>query len=77
MENFKFLNIPLCLKYAEVARPNILMFGDWVGLHSEQIRKRYHNTTLIRINPREYELDSHLGFSIQKGGLDGLRQLLL
>lgn len=48
-----------------------------VRYHSEQITKRSHNTTLIRINPREYELDSHLGFSIQKGGLDGLRQLLL
>lgn len=29
MQNFRALNIPLCPKCAEVARPNILMFGDW------------------------------------------------
>ena len=29
MKNFQARNIPLCPNCNEVARPNILMFGDW------------------------------------------------
>jgi len=29
MDKFEAINLPLCEKCSEVARPNILMFGDW------------------------------------------------
>jgi hypothetical protein len=44
MEKFEALNIPLCPFCDEVARPNILMFGDWSWLsdRSSLQSSRYH-----------------------------------
>ncbi len=45
MERFKALNYPLCDKCGAVARPNILMFGDW-GWNDVRAsyQKRLYNT---------------------------------
>lgn len=114
MESFQALNIPVCPKCTEVARPNILMFGDWnwnskrtnkqqnryktwldnnkdkniaiielgagnaiptVRLQGERLAKQYKNIQLIRINPRDYNLDSSLGVSLNFGALEGLRAI--
>ena len=117
IDKFEALNIPLCKTCGEVARPNILMFGDWgwnyarnekqenkydnwiasvksknqklviieigagldiptIRLHSEALAKQYSNAKLIRINPRDFELDKEYGFAIALGGLDGLKKIL-
>jgi NAD-dependent SIR2 family protein deacetylase len=114
MEEFLATDIPLCPKCGDIARPNILMFGDWkwnakrtlnqetkyvkwkrenksnkllvielgagtaiptVRRESENIAK-YYNGNLIRINPREFDVDSCYGFSIPFGALEGLRVIL-
>ncbi len=117
MEKFEALTIPKCKNCGGIARPNILMFGDWhwnarrseeqnhhfnvwlqsiteahkklaiieigagtavptVRITGENIAKAYDNAKLIRINPRDYEIDRKLGFSIPYGGLEGLKQNL-
>ena len=115
MDKFEAINIPLCEKCGEVARPNILMFGDWswngkrankqeynymkwrkqnrnkkiaiieigagiaiptIRKEGEHLAKSNKNIKLIRINPRDYELNEELGFSIALGGLDGLKNIL-
>ena len=114
MEKFESITIPLCPKCGDIARPNILMFGDWkwnakitlnqetryvkwkrenkpkkllvielgagtaiptVRRESENIAK-YYNGNLIRINPREFDVDSDYGFSISFGALEGLKAIL-
>ncbi|MGB3752053.1 MAG: Sir2 family NAD-dependent protein deacetylase [Arcobacteraceae bacterium] len=116
MEKFDASNIPLCEKCGEVARPNILMFGDWhwnskraakqeydynrwikrnrhknlliievgagtaiptIRLQGEHLAKYYNNTNLIRINPRDFEIDEKLGVSLALGGIDGIESILL
>ena len=114
MEKFEAINIPLCEDCGAIARPNILMFGDFgwnykraikqesrynkwikqnknkkiaiieigVGKDIPTIRnegnllsKKYTNTKLIRINPRDFEVDKN-GIGLALGGLDGLREIL-
>ena len=113
MDRFEALNYPKCPKCGAIARPNILMFGDWgwnekraniqearynrfvkhnrknkmviieigagtviptVRIEGENLAKRY-NAKLIRINPREYEIDPKLGYSVPFGGLDGIMEI--
>lgn len=117
IDNFLADNIPRCPYCQKVARPNILMFGDWfwndrratiqeakyikwlkeftifhkklaiieigagssiptVRREGEHYTKKYSNIKLIRINPNESELNGANGYSIEKGGLEGLRVLL-
>lgn len=115
MDEFEAKTLPLCPKCSKVARPNILMFGDWmwngsrssiqeeyymnwrkqnsnkkivvieigagkviptVRHEGEQLAKHYDHTTLIRINPREYTIDSQIGLSIASGGLEGIKKLM-
>lgn len=115
MEKFEALKYPVCHNCGEIARPNILMFGDWSWNHKrsskqehrymqwrkanknkkiviieigagsaiptvryegEQLSTRYSNTTLIRINPREYQIKEKFGFSVPLGGLEGIKKIL-
>jgi len=39
------------------------------------LSKKYTNTKLIRINPRDFEVDKN-GIGLALGGLDGLREIL-
>jgi NAD-dependent SIR2 family protein deacetylase len=106
--------LPKCVHCGGIARPNILMFGDWswiptrcseqgarfgswltaqrssgrklaiievgaggaiptVRMKSETLI-RIHDATLIRINPRDYDVPSgHL--SIQSGGAAGIAEI--
>ena len=114
MDKFESITIPLCPKCGDIARPNILMFGDWKWNHkrtlnqetrynkwkkqnkgkkllvielgagtaiptvrreSENIAKYYHGK-LIRINPREFDVDTKYGYSISFGAFEGLKVIL-
>jgi NAD-dependent SIR2 family protein deacetylase len=114
MEEFLAIDTPLCPKCGDIARPNILMFGDWkwnskrtlnqetryekwkrenkgkkllvielgagtaiptVRRESENIAK-YYNGKLLRINPREFDVDSNYGYSIPFGAFEGLTVIL-
>ncbi len=114
IDSFKALNIPLCPKCKAVARPNILMFGDWgwnsirtnkqAKRYNEFLHKNYHkdiaiieigagkavptvryeskkitqnfSSKLIRINPRDYDLEGCNGWSIATGAIEGLKAIL-
>lgn len=116
MTVFEAQNIPLCPQCEEVARPNILMFGDWewdatrsnaqsvkldafkeevqekkqklviieigAGTHIPTVRYESEytaaelNAFVVRINPRDYEIDERIGVGITLGGLAGLRAVL-
>lgn len=118
MNKFEAIDIPLCPDCKDIARPNILMFGDfkWNGKRTskqeyrfnkwikqfrfkdkklviieigagrtiptirvlgQQYAKRYKdNIKLIRINPRDYEMEDSLGYSISLDGLDGIKAIL-
>jgi NAD-dependent SIR2 family protein deacetylase len=117
MEKFEALNIPLCKHCGDIARPNILMFGDWswngrrttnqeykynkwlksvkvnkkklaiieigagtaiptIRQEGQYIPQTYKNAKLIRINPREYDIDAKIGYGIALGGLEGLQNIL-
>jgi NAD-dependent SIR2 family protein deacetylase len=113
IERFRALDpLPTCKNCGRIARPNILMFGDfeWIPIRTESqefrfdlwLEKQRHkrlviveigagkavptvrltseriarefNATLIRINPRDYDVPANIkAFSIPTGGLDGLR----
>jgi NAD-dependent SIR2 family protein deacetylase len=112
MERFRALRIPRCPRCGAVARPNILMFGDWgwnsnrseaqairfgawlkanerkpmaiieigagtaiptVRRQGEALAADLPQARLIRINPREAQIDERLGWSLPLGGLEGLR----
>jgi len=107
--------LPKCRHCGEIARPNILMFGDWnwvsgrtagqefmferwlekiddmgyrlviieigagkavptVRMLSERVADQFYGT-LIRINPRDYDIPSSRHISIPLGGLDGIRKI--
>lgn len=107
--------LPKCKKCGNIARPNILMFGDWewishrtegqeirfgiwlnrvknenlklviveigagtavptVRWTSEKIASQL-NATLIRINPRDYEVPSSRHISISLGGLEAIKKI--
>jgi len=116
MEAFKAqAPYPLCPKCGALARPNILMFGDWdwmsersdkqmkrfgrwkldianekkkvavieigagtaiasIRRMSESAAKQFH-TSLIRINPREYQ-GLHGTIKLPFGGMEGVRSIL-
>ena len=113
MDKFESITIPLCPRCKDIARPNILMFGDWkwnpkrtlnqetrynkwkkqnkgkklliielgagtaistVRRESENIAK-YYNGKLIRINPREFNVDLDYGYSIPFGAVEGLHEV--
>ena len=117
MDKFEALNIPKCKNCGDIARPNILMFGDWSwnGSRTNKQEARYNrwiksilrskkkmaiieigagtaiptirqegnrlsklskNIKLIRINPREFDIDKKNGVSISLGGLEGLSKIL-
>ena len=117
MEKFEALNIPQCKYCGDIARPNILMFGDWswnegrankqeykfntwsksiradikklaiieigagtaiptIREEGEHMAKRFSNSKLIRINPRDFEVSDNFGYSIPYGGLEGLKKVL-
>ena len=107
--------LPRCRHCGEIARPNILMFGDWnwvsertagqeflferwlekiddmgyklavieigagkavptVRMLSERIADQLYGT-LIRINPRDYDVPSQRHISIPLRGLEGIRKI--
>lgn len=116
MENFEAEEpLPKCIHCGKIARPNILMFGDWewiphrtegqeflfenwlekiedmgyklviieigagkavptVRLTSERIADRLGGT-LIRINPRDYDVPSYRHISIPMKGLEGIKAI--
>ena len=117
MERFEALKIPKCIYCDAVARPNILMFGDysWVPYRSDDQERRFSewiedikeknkklaiieigagvaipsirhageaiasslaNAALIRINPRDSEIDPTLGVSLPLGGLEALERIV-
>jgi NAD-dependent SIR2 family protein deacetylase len=114
MEILTSKTIPTCPNCGEIARPNILMFGDFnwnsrrtlnqetrytvwnrankgkklliiklgagtaistVRRESESIAK-YYDGKLIRINPRDFEVDERYGCSVPFGALEGLKCIL-
>jgi NAD-dependent SIR2 family protein deacetylase len=114
MEILTSKTIPTCPNCGEIARPNILMFGDFnwnsrrtlnqetrytvwnrankgkklliielgagtaistVRRESESIAK-YYDGKLIRINPRDFEVDERYGYSVPFGALEGLKCIL-
>jgi len=116
MEQFHALNLPYCPSCGAIARPNILMFGDWgwdssrsdvqalrlhefktkvhqegyklaiieigAGTHIPTVRYESEQTAralggfVVRINPRDYEIDPQIGVGITLGGLAGLERVL-
>ncbi|NPA44624.1 MAG: NAD-dependent deacetylase [Chlorobi bacterium] len=109
--------LPRCPKCGAIARPNILMFGDWnwlsersekqnsnfyywqqnlkknnakpviielgagravptVRMKSERLAQEFE-ATLIRINPRDYQIPSNVkGIEVPTGALEGLEAIL-
>ena len=47
-----------------------------VRVKGEGIALSYENAKLIRINPRDYDIDKNIGWSIPCGGLQGLKEVL-
>lgn len=116
MKVFEAKNIPRCPACNAVARPNILMFGDWnwdssrsdaqsvrfdgfkqkvrhnnhkiaiieigAGTHIPTVRHQSEYTAsqlngfVVRINPRDYQIEAELGVGVALGGLAGLREVL-
>ena len=116
-ETFEALEpLPRCRNCGEIARPNILMFGDWswnarrtdhqsdrlvswlqevsvenlsvaiveigagnavstVRNFSEQVA-RTHNTTLIRINPRDYTVPREQDISLPLGASEAIKFII-
>ena len=116
-DRFEALNFPCCPHCKAMARPNILMFGDYswnsgrtmnqeisyekwllgviskhkklavieigagnaiptVRQEGESLVKKYKNSKLIRINPREYDMLPGLGVGLPLGGLEGIKAIL-
>lgn len=112
-EKFESHTLPKCPNCKELARPNILMFGDFnwnarrttnqearynrwkkqnskkkllvieigagtaistVRRESEWVAK-YYGGKLIRINPRDFQVDTNYAYSVPFGALEGLRNL--
>ncbi|NPA73120.1 MAG: NAD-dependent deacetylase [Epsilonproteobacteria bacterium] len=115
MDTLKAKTLPKCKNCDNIARPNILMFGDWYFLEgrSDRQRERFErflrqnsgkniviiemgagtavstirnfgdafsnsndHITLIRINPRDFEVRNPQDISIPLGALDGLEKIL-
>ena len=71
VDEAKFIatKMPVCPECGCVSRPNIMMFY-------EALVKRFKNATLIRINPKDSDLNPQLGISLKLGGLEALNQIL-
>ena len=109
--------LPKCPKCGAIARPNILMFGDWnwlpersekqnsnfyhwqqklkknnakvviielgagravptVRMKSQRLAQEF-NATLIRINPRDYQISGNIkGIELATGAIDGINAIL-
>jgi NAD-dependent SIR2 family protein deacetylase len=99
--------IPTCPACGAVARPNVVMFGDydWIATRTEAqednlrawlgrtknlvvveigagmtiptVRSfgEQHSVRLIRINPKEWRINSRRGFGLALGATEGLRKL--
>jgi len=105
--------LPQCKYCSNLARPNILMFGDWsfIGSRADKQSEKFYqwrqknkdkktviieigagsaiptirsfgdnasedkNTTLIRINPREYEVSGEGDIGIALGGFEGVKEI--
>ena len=116
MEKFEALTLPTCPSCGAIARPNILMFGDWgwdssrtiaqdkryekfranvydkkyklaiieigAGTHIPTIRQESEYSAeqlggfVVRINPRDYDINEALGVGITLGGLEGIKRVL-
>ena len=114
MNKLEAETLPQCKYCSNLARPNILMFGDWsfIGSRADKQSELFYqwrqenrdkktviieigagsaiptirsfgdsasenlNTTLIRINPREYEVNYEGNIGIALGGLDGIKTVL-
>ena len=117
MNKFEAINIPICKNCGDIARPNILMFGDWswdgersdkqedrfyewfnqlkkdnkkiaiieigagttiptIRSNGERLAKKNKKIKLIRINPIDFNLNKHIGWSIPYTALKGLQKLL-
>lgn len=117
MDKFEAIDIPQCKNCGDIARPNILMFGDWswtgrrtskqkksfsnwlksiradnkklaiieigagtaiptIREEGQHIAKSYDYAKLIRINPRDFNINEGIGFNIPFGGLEGLEKVL-
>ncbi len=117
MQKFKAEEpLPVCPKCGAIARPNILMFGDysWLSQRAENQSVRFYNwlekienenaklviieigagkavptvrhkseaiagrlnATLIRINPRDYDVPKGKHFGIAKGAVQGIELIL-
>ena len=71
-EKWKIKNKGKKLLVIEIGAGNVI---PTVRRESENIAK-YYNGNLIRINPREFDVDSDYGFSIPFGALEGLKAIL-
>ncbi|MDQ7060924.1 MAG: Sir2 family NAD-dependent protein deacetylase [Sulfurimonas sp.] len=115
MDKLEAQILPSCKNCKELARPNILMFGDgkFLNNRADEQNARFHNwrfknkdkkiviieigagsaiptirsfgdrlsaleknTTLIRINPREFEVKNEGDIGISLGGLEGIEEVL-
>ena len=115
MDTLEAQSLPQCKNCNNLARPNILMFGDWsfIGNRTDKQARGFHNwtmenkgkkiliieigagsavptirsfgdrfsrseesTTLIRINPREYDVMDEKNIGIAAGGLEGIKSLV-
>ena len=113
-ERFRALHLPRCPDCGGLARPNILMFGDWgwnpsrseaqarrfeawleanrsrklailefgagtaiptVRRQGEVLAASFPAARLIRINPREPQIDSRLGWGLAMGALEATEAL--
>ena len=117
-KKFRAITTPQCKNCNAIARPNILMFGDWswndvrtndqeeryykwlqklhtngkklaiieigaglavptVRMEGENIASQFRDKAkLIRINPRDFQLNGARGYSIKLGGYEGLEKIL-
>ena len=76
MERFRAREpLPRCPRCGAMARPNILMFGDWSWVEDRTEAVARDGAVLIRINPREHHVPpGHI--SIPLGGLEGIERIL-
>ncbi len=57
MEEFRALDIPICSSCGAVARPNILMFGDWGWDSSRSVRQSHRMQEFLdNINKNKYTI---------------------
>ena len=113
MDKLESKTLPKCKYCSNLARPNILMFGDWnfVGARADKQADKFYrwrdknknkkiviievgagseiatirnfgdeasndnNITLVRINPREYNVHNNKDIGIALSGLEGISKI--